>query len=216
MNFSWIVVDLIYEKIIPLKEHDHQVTGFKDVRWDKYKRIHQKDTQNYSSGKYDWLAMNVDENDAISFMEYHIHPDKYSIFFEKKEIEKKKKSGDELLDKLNINQRQNVINKYKSDKIKLFDNPHDAVVKADCVMSDIWVSMGKDDSNKKISLFEDFQINDILMTKAKNEALFMHCLPAHRNEEVTDSVIDGNKSIIWQQAKNRMFVQQSILNFCIA
>ena len=115
-----------------------------------------------------------------------------------------------------LHQRQNVINKYKSDKIKLFDNPHDAVVKADCVMSDIWVSMGKDDSNKKISLFEDFQINDILMTKAKNEALFMHCLPAHRNEEVTDSVIDGNKSIIWQQAKNRMFVQQSILNFCIA
>ena len=67
-------LDLIYEKIIPLKEHDHQVTGFKDVKWDKYKRINQKDTQNYSSGKYDWLAMNVDENDAISFMEYHIHP----------------------------------------------------------------------------------------------------------------------------------------------
>ena len=53
------------------------------------------------------------------------------------------------------------------------------------------------------------------MAKTKNEALFMHCLPAHRNVEVTDSVLDGEKSIVWQQAKNRMFVQQSILNFCI-
>ena len=54
------------------------------------------------------------------------------------------------------------------------------------------------------------------MSKTKNKSLFMHCLPAHRNEEVTDSVIDGKKSIVWQQAKNRMVVQQSILNFCIS
>ena len=54
------------------------------------------------------------------------------------------------------------------------------------------------------------------MSKTKNDALFMHCLPAIRNEEVTDSVLDGKKSIVWQQAKNRMLVQQSILNYCIA
>ena len=115
-----------------------------------------------------------------------------------------------------FHQKQNVLDKYKSDKIKYFDNPHDAVAKADCIMTDIWISMGKSNSKKEILLFEGFQINDILMAKTKNEALFMHCLPAHRNKEVTDSVIDGHKSIVWQQAKNRMFVQQSILNFCIA
>ena len=53
------------------------------------------------------------------------------------------------------------------------------------------------------------------MTKAKKEAIFMHCLPAHRNEEVADSVIDGKQSVVWQQAKNRIYVQQSILNYCI-
>ena len=107
------------------------------------------------------------------------------------------------------------MDKYKSKKIKFFDNPYDAVAKADCVMSDIWISMGKNDSINTISSFEGFQIDDSLMAKTKNEALFMHCLPAHRNVEVTDSVLDGEKSIVWQQAKNRMFVQQSILNLCI-
>ena len=117
-----------------------------------------------------------------------------------------------------MHQKQNVLDKYKSDKIKYFDNPHDAVAKADCIMTDIWISMGAKATSKKDNIYclKDFQINDILMAKTKNEALFMHCLPAHRNKEVTDSVIDGHKSIVWQQAKNRMVVQQSILNFCIA
>ena len=115
-----------------------------------------------------------------------------------------------------LDQKKNIINKYKSNKINFFNNPHDAVTKADSVMSDIWVSMDESNSNKDKSLFEGFQINDILMKKTKNNSLFMHCLPAHRNEEVTDSVIDGKKSIVWQQAKNRMVVQQSILNFCIS
>ena len=115
-----------------------------------------------------------------------------------------------------LHMKQDVLDKYKSDKIKFFDNPHDAIAKADCVMTDIWISMGKSNSNKETVLFEGFQINDILMSKTKNKALFMHCLPAHRNEEVTNSVIDGKKSIVWQQAKNRMLVQQSILSFCIA
>ena len=115
-----------------------------------------------------------------------------------------------------LHQKKHVLNKYKSNKIIFFDDPHDAVVKADCIMSDTWISMGEKNSNKEKSLFEGFQINDILMSKTKNETLFMHCLPAIRNEEVTDSVLDGKKSIVWQQAKNRMLVQQSILNYCIA
>ena len=62
---------------------------------------------------------------------------------------------------------------------------------------------------------KNFQINDKLMKYAKKNAIFMHCLPANRNEEVAESVIDVKQSVIWQQAKNRMYIQQSILNFCI-
>ena len=62
-----------------------------------------------------------------------------------------------------------------------------------------------------LKILKKFQVNDGIMKKAKKQALFMHCLPAHRNEEVTDSVIDSNKSLVWEQAKNRMYVQQSIL-----
>ncbi len=117
--------------------------------------------------------------------------------------------------KLILHQNKNLLDKYKSDQIKFFDNPFDAVTKADCVMTDIWVSMGENISTKNTTLFKNFQINDNLMEHAKSNSLFMHCLPAHRNEEVTNSVIDGKNSIVWEQAKNRMFVQQSILIFCI-
>ena len=68
--------------------------------------------------------------------------------------------------------------------------------------------------NKK-KLFKTFQVNDKLIKKAKKGAIFMHCLPSNRNEEVTDSVIDGKNSVIWQQVKNRMFVQQSLLIYCM-
>ena len=112
-------------------------------------------------------------------------------------------------------QNKEVLDQYKSSQINFFDNPYEAVVKADCIMSDAWISMGENNFTKKSSFFKNFQINDNLMKHAKSNALFMHCLPAHRNEEVTDSVIDGQNSIVWEQAKNRMFVQQSILNFCI-
>ena len=61
----------------------------------------------------------------------------------------------------------------------------------------------------------DYQINEKLMKKADKNAVFMHCLPAHRNREVTDAVIDGKQSIVWQQAQNRIYVQQSIINYCI-
>ena len=90
-------------------------------------------------------------------------------------------------------------------------NFEDALKNSDCVMTDAWISMGEKKSKSKIKLLKKFQVNDIIMKKAKKQAIFMHCLPAHRNEEVTDSVIDSNKSLVWEQAKNRMYVQQSIL-----
>ena len=83
---------------------------------------------------------------------------------------------------------------------------------ADCVMTDTWVSMGEKNSIMKKKSLRRFQVNQTIMNKAKKNAIFMHCLPAHRNEEVTDEVIDSKYSVVLTQAKNRMYVQQSILN----
>ena len=82
-------------------------------------------------------------------------------------------------------------------------------------MTDTWISMGEKKSKSKIKLLQKFQVNDMIMKKTKKQAVFMHCLPAHRNEEVTDSVIDSNKSLVWEQVKNRMYVQQSILYYLL-
>ena len=90
-----------------------------------------------------------------------------------------------------------------------------ALKNSDCVMTDTWISMGEKKSQSKLKILKKFQVNDAIMKKAKKQALFMHCLPAHRNEEVTDSVIDSNKSLVWEQAKNRMYVQQSILYYLL-
>ena len=98
---------------------------------------------------------------------------------------------------------------------KFFTQISKAVKDTNCVMTDVWVSMGEKNSKSKKIILQDFQINDQVMQYAKKNAIFMHCLPAHRNEEVTDSVIDGKQSKVWQQAQNRMYVQQSILNFLL-
>ena len=90
-----------------------------------------------------------------------------------------------------------------------------ALKNSDCVMTDTWISMGEKKSQSKLKILKKFQVNDVIMKKAKKQAIFMHCLPAHRNEEVTDSVIDSNKSLVWEQAKNRMYVQQSILYYLL-
>lgn len=88
--------------------------------------------------------------------------------------------------------------------------PDEAVDGADLVVADTWISMGDDESNVH-NLFMPYQVNDALMAKAKPDALFMHCLPAHRNEEVTDSVMDGPQSVIWDEAENRLHAQKGIL-----
>ena len=83
---------------------------------------------------------------------------------------------------------------------------------ADIIYTDVWTSMGQENENeKRIKKFKEFQINDRLMSKAPKHCKFMHCLPAHRGEEVTDSVIDGEASIVFEQAGNRMHAQKAIL-----
>jgi ornithine carbamoyltransferase len=83
------------------------------------------------------------------------------------------------------------------------------------VVTDTWVSMGDDNATKRQNLLKPFQVNSALMKRAKKDALFMHCLPAHRGEEVTDEVIDGPQSVVWDEAENRLHAQKAILAWAL-
>jgi ornithine carbamoyltransferase len=91
-----------------------------------------------------------------------------------------------------------------------------AVRDADCVVTDTWVSMGDKDGEHRHNLLKPYQVNSKLMSLAKPDALFMHCLPAHRGEEVTDEVIDGPQSVVFDEAENRLHAQKGILAWCFA
>lgn len=99
-------------------------------------------------------------------------------------------------------------------RVEMTDDPVEAVRGADCVITDTWVSMGDVDGEARMDAFEPFQVDDALMDKAAAEAVFLHCLPAHRGEEVTDEVIDGPRSLVWDEAENRIHAQKSILAWC--
>jgi ornithine carbamoyltransferase len=101
-------------------------------------------------------------------------------------------------------------------KLALFEDPAEAVSGADCVTTDVWVSMGQEHgSEQRIALLEPYQVNEALMAKAAPGAIFMHCLPAHRGREVTDGVIDGPQSVVFDEAENRLHVQRAILAWCL-
>ena len=95
------------------------------------------------------------------------------------------------------------------------DDAEAAVKDAECVVSDAWVSMGDEDSTKRHNLLKAYQVNGHLMSLAAKDAVFMHCLPAHRGEEVTDDVIDGPQSAVWDEAENRLHAQKAILKWCL-
>lgn len=97
-------------------------------------------------------------------------------------------------------------------EIRIVEDPFEAVSGADVVYTDVWVSMGQEaEREEKIRLLKPYQVNSKLMEAAGSKALFMHCLPAHRGEEVTDEVIDGGQSIVWDQAENRLHIQKAVL-----
>ena len=97
-------------------------------------------------------------------------------------------------------------------KIELFHQAEEAVMDADVIYSDVWTSMGQEQENKKrMADFKGFQVNEQLVSNAKMDYLFMHCLPAHRGEEVTSSVIDSAHSIVFKQAGNRLHAQKALL-----
>jgi ornithine carbamoyltransferase len=95
--------------------------------------------------------------------------------------------------------------------VHVTDDPFEAVQNASCVISDAWVSMGDKDEGRRHNLLKPYQINQRLMDAAQKDALFMHCLPAHRGEEVTAEVIDGPQSVVFDEAENRLHVQKGIL-----
>jgi ornithine carbamoyltransferase len=98
--------------------------------------------------------------------------------------------------------------------IRIGSDPEEAVGGADCVVTDTWVSMGDKNGQRRHNLLKRYQVNATLMTRAKPDAVFMHCLPAHRGEEVTDEVIDGPQSIVFDEAENRLHAQKGILVWC--
>lgn len=99
--------------------------------------------------------------------------------------------------------------------IDLLRNAAAAVDCADVVVTDTWVSMGQADTRDKMAAMAPFQVNDALLARAAPGALFLHCLPAHRGEEVTASVLDGPQSAVWDEAENRLHVQKAILLWCL-
>ena len=99
--------------------------------------------------------------------------------------------------------------------VKIGHDPREAVAGADCVLTDTWVSMGDTDHDERLAAFEAFQVDEALMALARPDALFMHCLPAHRGEEVVDEVLDGPQSVVWDEAENRIHAQKAVLAWCL-
>ena len=99
-----------------------------------------------------------------------------------------------------------------SQKIEVYENPSRAVQQADVIYTDVWTSMGQEaETAERLKVFPPYQINQALVSQAKADCLVMHCLPAHRGEEITDEVADGPNSIVFQQAENRLHAQKAIL-----
>jgi ornithine carbamoyltransferase len=100
-------------------------------------------------------------------------------------------------------------------EIVVTTDPHEAVAGADAVVTDCWVSMGDEDEGRRHNLLKPYQVNRKLMGAANDGAIFMHCLPAHRGEEVTDEVMDGPQSVVFDEAENRLHAQKGILAWCL-
>jgi ornithine carbamoyltransferase len=100
--------------------------------------------------------------------------------------------------------------------VEIVRDPRFAAEGADLIVTDVWASMGQEEEQaRRREALESFQVNGLLMTLAKKDALFMHCLPAHRGEEVTADVIDGRQSVVWQEAENRLHAQKALLEFLL-
>lgn len=99
-------------------------------------------------------------------------------------------------------------------KVKFMRDPEEAVAGVDCVVTDTWVSMGDKEAERRHNILKPYQVNSALMARADKDAVFMHCLPAHRGEEVTNEVMDGPQSVVFDEAENRLHAQKGVLAWC--
>ncbi|MCK4915354.1 MAG: ornithine carbamoyltransferase, partial [Candidatus Eisenbacteria sp.] len=100
----------------------------------------------------------------------------------------------------------------KGARVSVLHDPVEAVTGADVVYTDVWTSMGQEDEKaKRDAQFRPFQVNDELLSHASDDAIVLHCLPAHRGEEITDAVMDGPRSAVFDQAENRLHIQKAIM-----
>lgn len=103
-----------------------------------------------------------------------------------------------------------------ADRVRLMRDPGDAVRGADLVVTDVWTSMGQEEErHERLRIFAPYQVNAQLMRLAKPDALVMHCLPAHRGEEIAADVLDGPRSVVWEEAENRLHAQKALLEFLL-
>ncbi|MEA1989016.1 MAG: ornithine carbamoyltransferase [Pseudomonadota bacterium] len=104
-----------------------------------------------------------------------------------------------------------------SDRVQIVRNTMDASENSDLIVTDVWASMGQEEEQKLREIaFADYQVNKEVMNKADNEALFMHCLPAHRGEEVSAEIMDAPDSVVWDEAENRLHAQKALLEFLMS
>ena len=111
--------------------------------------------------------------------------------------------------------KKQVLDKVKKNTIKLYENPEEAILGADVLITDTWESMGMNKQDDTLKKFKKFQINSSLLNKTQRKSLILHCLPAHRGNEITDEIIDGKNSLVWNEAQNRLYAHQSILFWCL-
>lgn len=103
-----------------------------------------------------------------------------------------------------------------SDRVTVCHSPKEAAFQADLLVTDVWVSMGQEEEkNSRKKVFGNFQVNEALMAEAKPDALFMHCLPAHRGEEISENMLNHPQSVVWDEAENRMHVQKALIEFLL-
>ena len=111
--------------------------------------------------------------------------------------------------------KKQVLDKVKKNTVKLYENPEEAILGADVLITDTWESMGMNKQDDTLKKFKKFQINSSLLNKTQRKSLILHCLPAHRGNEITDEIIDGANSLVWNEAQNRLYAHQSILFWCL-
>ena len=106
--------------------------------------------------------------------------------------------------------------KSAGDRLTIYDSVSEAVTDADLIITDVWASMGQEqEQEERLRNFSAFQVSSEIMALANKDALFMHCLPAHRGEEVSAAVLDGKQSVVWQEAENRLHAQKALLEILL-